>query len=135
MEGSELTTLRQHHLFDLCIGETYGVRDADVPIRFERSADSQEEEYANGGKQSGESDQAVKRQSDFPRVHNPQEEEADGDLGQSQGDERLDPIRPSDRHKIALLCECEVELVAAQSSDGDFAGDQGGSDDGGELES
>ena len=107
--------------------------DADVPIRLERSTDPQEQENAHGGEKSGESNQPIQRQPDPPRVHDAQQEEADGDLGQRQRDERLDPIRPADGQEIPLLREGEVELVAAQSADGDLAGDQGGADDGGEL--
>ena len=129
----KLTALRQHDILDLFIGKTDGVGDANVPIRLDRSTDSEEEEYRNGGEESGEADQAVQGQSDLSCVHDAQQEEADGDLGQGQSDERLDPVRPSDGHEIALLGEREVELMAAQSSDGDLAGDQGCSDDGGEL--
>lgn len=78
----ELTALRQHHLLNLGIGETDGMGDADVPIRLEGSTDSQEEEHGNGGEKSGESDQAVQGQSDLSRVHDAQQKEADGDLGQ-----------------------------------------------------
>lgn len=105
----------------------------DVPIRLERSTDPDEEKDAHGREEGDEADQAVQGQPDLPRIHNAEQEEADGDLSQGQGEERLDPVRPADGHEIALLGERQVELMASQSSHRDLTRDQGCSDDGGEL--
>ena len=90
--GRGLTTLCQYDLHDLLVAQTTRALDLDIPISLQRPANAQEEEYRRRGEEHQEADQAVKCELEFPSIDDAQQEEADGDLGQGEGDEGLDPV-------------------------------------------
>ena len=70
--------------------------DTHIPVCSERSADAEEQEDAHGGEKGNVYYNSVHGSSHLLRVHDAEKEEANRDLHEREGDERLYPIGPAD---------------------------------------
>ena len=102
--------------------------DPHIPICSERSADAQEEEDADGGEQGNVCYESVHGSSHLPGVAYTEKEQANRDLHEREGDERLYPIGPADNLEQPSLRSSQVVLVPSQSHE-NFRRDQASAND------
>lgn len=66
-------------------------------------------------------------------VHDPQEKEADGDFGEHECDEGLDPVGPAHDDEDSALTGLQIVFVAAQTAADDLGCDEAAADQVGGL--
>ena len=94
------------------IRQTHSV-DTHIPVRFEGSADAEEQEYAHCGEESDAGYKSVHASNYMLGIHNAEEEQTDRDFHECESDKRLDPVGPADNLEKSSLCRSQVELMSS----------------------
>ena len=102
--------------------------DPHIPICPEGSADAEEQEDAHGGEQGNVCYESVHGPSHLPGIAYAEKEQANRDLHEREGDERLYPIGPADNLEQPSLRSSQVVFVPPQSHE-NFRRDQASAND------
>ena len=122
LEGSKPTALRKDDGFHLMLRQAHSI-DPHIPIRFEGSADAEEQENAHGGEEGNVCYESVHGLSHLPGVAYAEKKQADRDLHECESDECLYPIGPANNLEQPSLRSSQVVLVSSESRE-DFRRDQ-----------
>ena len=96
------TTLGNHDVLENIVAQADRI-DTNIPVRFQRPADTQENTHEDGGEYDQGTDDHMHCCANLFGVDDAQKEQTDADLSEHQRNERLNPISPAEGSKKASL--------------------------------